>query len=96
VKLKGKVTKYGVDGHRLTGLLEDDTDKIDFISWKDMVNYVDANFQQGQTYIVRNIRIKRCSKMYTKTGKYVQLLFTNNTTVSQSATLSTKNKRLFS
>jgi DNA polymerase III alpha subunit len=84
VKVKDKVTKYGLDGHRLTGLFEDGSDKIDFICWKDMVNYVDANLQQGNTYIVKNIRIKRCSKMYTKTSKDVQLLFTNNTTISRS------------
>jgi hypothetical protein len=29
VKVKGKVTKYWLDGHRLTGLLEDDSDTID-------------------------------------------------------------------
>lgn len=83
VKRKENIKSWGKGGSKVSGLLCDASGSIDFIAWNELVKCVDINIQEGETYQIKYIRVNKISKMYSKSGREQQLLFTSSTVVEK-------------
>ena len=87
--MKDSIKTWGKtkSGRKLTGILCDDSGKMDFIAWNDDVDTIDTSIHKDKTYQIEDEKIKEClqrfSKRFSKTNKNVQIVFTRNTKITE-------------
>ena len=80
----GKPTPYGKGmGQKVTGVVNDSTGKIDFISWNDCVEIVREHLQEGRRVTMKNVRVKTAKAQFFTTSSGMQLLITKSTTFEE-------------